>query len=78
MKGNHSSAHEGNMLCRICKLFPELQQLILQCSEIRNKGKFLDVCNLRYEMIYGSNEDQEKIAKAYHILLQARADILDD
>ena len=52
VKGNQSSAHEGNMWCRACKLFPEHQQHILQCSEIRKKVNFLDVCKLRYEMIY--------------------------
>lgn len=39
---------------------------------------FLDVSNLKYEMIHGTDEDQVKIAKVYHILMQARADILDD
>ena len=78
VKGNTSSAYEGNMWCRTCKLFPELQQHILQCSEIRKKVNFLDVCNLKYEMIHGTDEDQVKIAKVYHILMQARADILDE
>ena len=44
----------------------------------RKKVNFLDVCNLKYEMIHGTDEDQVKIAKVYHILMQARADILDE
>jgi hypothetical protein len=34
--------------------------------------------DIRYEMIFGSTEAQEVIAKAYHIILKARDDLLEN
>ena len=58
-------------------LFPESQKHIFHCSDIRNKLDFINFSELNYEMIYDDINRQEKIAKVYHLMLEARKDMLD-
>ena len=53
-------------------LFPESQKHIFHCSDIRNKLDFINFSELNYEMIYDDINRQEKIAKVYHLMLEAR------
>ena len=77
VKGNMSSSYKENMWCRTCFLFPESQQHLLHCSDIRLKLPDIDFSKVRYEMIYENLKNQECIAKLYHLILQARSDILN-
>ena len=77
VKGNMSSSYKENMWCRTCFLFPESQQHLLDCSDIRQKLPDIDFSKVKYEMIYGNLKDQECIAKIYHLILQARSDMLN-
>ena len=63
------------MLCKTCFLYPESQQHLFECNAIRQKLS-LNWNNVNYEMIYSNVKDQEKITKVYHIVLQARKDML--
>ena len=78
VKGNMSSSFKDRMWCRTCYLFSESQEHLLQCGEIRNNLKNVDFSSVKYEMIYGSLKNQENIAKVYHLILQARKDILNN
>ena len=69
VKGNMSSSFKDKMWCRTSFLFPESQEHIFYCSDLRIK--------LKYEMIHGNLQNQESFTKVYHLLLQARTDILN-
>ena len=76
VKENFKSNQE-NILCKLCLLFSENQQHLIHCPKI--KGKLNGAVNfesLDLEMAYQSIESQEKIAKNYTIILNARKDIL--
>ena len=78
VKGNFSSAHTHNMWCKLCLLFTETQQHLLECPELRMGTKHLiDFKTVDHEMAFGSLKNQEKIAKVYKILIEARKDLLD-
>ena len=79
VKGNFSSAHASNMWCKLCLLFTETQQHLLECPELRLRTKnLIDFKNANYEMIFSGLKNQEKIAKIYKILIAARSDMLDE
>ena len=78
MKQNNESAHRDDMWCRTCHLFPETQQHLFQCTEIREKLNFVNFGELAYNMIHSNLENQEKFAKCYHLMLKARIDILNE
>ena len=59
VKENNSSSHRDNMWCRTCYLFPESQQHLFQCTEIRSKFQMVDFMDLNYEMIFGNLQNQE-------------------
>ena len=78
VKGNFSSAHSNNMWCKLCLLFVETQQHLLECPVLRIRTKnLIDFKEADYQMIFGNLKNQEKIAKIYKILLEARKDLLD-
>ena len=78
VKGNFSSTHINNMWCKLCHLFTETQQHLLECPEIRLRTKnLINFKEAEYEMIFGNIKNQEKIAKIYKIIIEARKDILD-
>ena len=78
VKGNFSSAHTNNMWCKLCNLFTETQQHLLECPELRMRTKkIIKFKEVEYRMIYGNLKNQEKVAKVFKILLEARKDILE-
>ena len=77
VKANFRSAHTTNMWCKTCQLFTETQQHLLECPGIRIKTKnLINFKELDYQMIFGTLQNQEKIAKSYQIILEARRDLL--
>ena len=80
VKDNQKSSFKDNPWCRTCLLFNETQEHILYCSEIRSKVKHLDLDfnAVEHSMIYSSLDKQEKVAKVFHTLLQARSDIIEN
>ena len=77
VKNNFGSSDD--MWCRLCHLFTETQQHLLECPVIRIKTKhIINFKNLDHNMIFGTLENQEVIAKNYQIILKARTDILED
>ena len=78
VKANFKSSHTNNMWCRLCLLFTETQQHLLECPVIRLKTKHLiNFKDISYDMIFGNTGNQEIIAKKYQIILKARDDILE-
>ena len=79
VKGNFSNGNKDNMWCKTCKLFSETQKHLLDCPVIRLRTK--NVVNFQEvspQMMFGTIQNQEKIVKSYHIILEARKDILQD
>ena len=77
VKENFKSSYKDNMLCRLCLLYSESQQHLLDCHIIRDKLKgVVRYENLNLEMMYQSIESQEIIAKSYTIILNTRRDLL--
>ena len=77
VKGNFSSAHTNNMWCKLCHLFIETQQHLLECPEIRLRTKnLINFKEAEYEMVFGNLKNQEKIAKIYKIIIEARNDMI--
>jgi hypothetical protein len=76
VKQNQSSSFKENMWCRTCCIVTETQQHIYECFEIRKHVDYLDLDACRYEMIFGKLDEQVKFAKNYHLMWNARADIL--
>jgi hypothetical protein len=77
VKDNFQSSHKNNMWCRICNLFTETQQHLVDCPPIREKLKGLvKFENIDYSIIFKSIRSQEIFAKSYTVILNARKDIL--
>ena len=76
VKTNSESAHRDNLWCTLCHLFPETQEHLFQCSEIRKKQDLVNYRELSYNMIYGSLENREKLAKSFHPMLMTRMDLI--
>ena len=75
VKMNQESSYKNNMWCRVCLLFVESQQHIIQCPEVRTKLDYINFDHIKYEMIWGKLGEQEKFAKLYHLALNAWMDI---
>jgi hypothetical protein len=79
VKGNFSSCYTNNMWCKLCNLFTETQQHLLECPVLRIRTKnIINVKEVDHNMIFGSLKNQEKVAKIYKILIEARKDILNE
>ena len=76
VKGNQSSSFRNNMSCRTCFSVDETQEHIFHCTAIRSKVNFLKLDSVNYQMIFGKLVEQEDFTKIYHVMLQARTDIL--
>ena len=76
VKENKKSSNKSNMLCQICEVENESQQHIFQCIGIRRRLNCTNFNELKYEMIFGKLEEQEKFTKVYHLMLQAREDLI--
>ena len=77
VKTNFGSSDD--MWCRLCHLFTETQQHLLECPVIRIKTKhIINFKNLDHNMIFGTLENQEIIARNYQIILKARTDIMEN
>ena len=78
VKESFRSSHKNNMWCKICHLFKETQQHLVDCPQIRQKlDGIVEFGKLNYNMIYGSIENQELFAKNYTLILNAREDIIE-
>ena len=75
VKKNQESSYKNNMWCRACCLFTESQEHLLDCHEIRKRLSCIDLSEIRYPMIFGNLEEQEKFAKSYQLVLNAWEDI---
>ena len=64
------------MSCRTCFLSPETQEHVFLCAEIRRKLPDINYNEVNYKMIFGKLEDQEKFTKIYHLMLEARTDMM--
>ena len=70
VKENFKSNYE-NLSCRVCFIFSESQQHLLDCSIIREKLKdVVEFESLNIEMAHQSLESQELLAKYYTIILK--------
>ena len=76
VKMNQESAYKNQLWCQTCFLFPESQQHLFYCTEIRKNMKEVNMTEISYEMIYDESEKQEKFVKIYQIMLNIRKDIL--
>ena len=77
VKMNQESAYRNKTWCQTCFLFPESQEHIFNCTEIRENMKDVNINGVNYEMIYGEYEKQEKFVKIYHLMLKVRKDMLN-
>ena len=77
VKQNIESSNKNMMWCRTCFLYPESQKHFFHCADIRANVEYINFGGLDYDMIYGGVDDQEKFVKVYHLMLQARKDMLD-
>ena len=75
VKKNQESSYKNNMWCRACCLFTESQEHLLDCHEIRKRLSCIDFSEIRYPMIFGNLEEQEKFAKSYQLVLNTWEDI---
>ena len=67
------------MWCRTCLLFVETQQHLVNCPKIRTKlNGIVNFEDMKYEMIFGTLENQEFFAKNYTLILNARDDIISN
>ena len=62
--------------CQTCFLFPESQEHIFQCIDIRKRLKIVNFDGVSCDMSYKNCENQEKFAKIYHLMIQIRKDMM--
>ena len=77
VKNNSKTSNSEDMWCRTCSLFCETQEHLYICSEIRKHLPNVKFENFNYDMLKRKVEEQEKFAKIYTLILQARKDILE-
>ena len=78
VKANFPSTNQDNLWCKLCFLFPETQQHLLECPEVRIRTKhIIEFKALDYQMLFGNLKNQEKITKNFQIILEARNDLLN-
>ena len=78
VKANFANGHKDDMWCRLCLLFSETQQHLLECPVIRaNLKNTISFQELDIEMVHGTISNQEKFAKKYHLIIQKRKDLLE-
>ena len=76
VKENFKSNYE-NSWCRLCLLFRETQQHLIDCVKIREKLRgIIKFDSLKIEMAFQKLEDQEILAKSYTMILNSRKDII--
>ena len=76
VKANFSS-NQDNLWCKACLLFKETQEHLIECPSIRIRVRHLiKFSDFDINMIFGTLGQQEKFAKMFHIVLQARDEIL--
>ena len=69
----------NDTLCRICNLFSETQSHLLQCPIIAPKLKLLCLGpQIDEKYVFGSVDEQLKVAKVYCKILDLRKEILDE
>ena len=78
VKESFKSSYKNNMSCKMCHLFIETQQHLVDCPQIRQKLEgIVEFGKLNYNMIFGSIKNQELFAKNYTLILKAREDIIE-
>ena len=78
VEDNFRNSHTENMWCRLCHLFTENQQHLLECPVIRvNLKDIITFQELDIKMIFGKICNQEKFVKSYHTILQKRNDLVE-
>ena len=79
VEDNFRNSHTENMWCRLCHLFTENQQHLLECPVIRvNLKDIIKFQELDIKMIFGKICNQEKLVKSYHTILQKRNDLIEN
>ena len=69
----------NDTLCRICNLFSETQSHLVQCPVIALKLKLLCLGpQIDEKHVFGSVDEQLKVAKVYCKILDLRKEILDE
>ena len=77
VKQNFKTSFSQNPWCKICLLFRETQQHLVDCAPIRSRLKGIkNFEDMEYNLMYGKLADQEKYAKNYTLILSARDDLL--
>ena len=77
VKENFKTNFTQNRWCRICFLFKETQQHLVDCPPIRKRlNGLVKFENLKYNMIFGTLKNQEIFAKNYTLILSARDDLI--
>ena len=76
VKLNQKSANMNKTWCQTCFLFPESQEHIFQCIDIRKRLKDVNFDGVSCDMSYKNCENQEKFAKIYHLMIQIRKDMI--
>ena len=75
LKGNFSSANEGNLQCELCKdeNSKETQIHLLQCSVILNHPHLKEIVKtIKYDDIFGPLPAQVKAVKVWKRILSVR------
>ena len=79
VKESFKYSYRNDMWCKMCRLFQETQQHLLDCPKIRLRLKgIVKFESISYNMIFGSIMNQEKFAKSYKLILDAREDIMNE
>lgn len=78
VKANYANGNKDDMWCRLCLLFSETQQHLLECPVIRiHLRNTINFSELDIEMVFGTISNQEKFTKKYHLIMQKRKDLLE-
>ena len=73
VKGNFSSCYTNNIWCKLCNLFTETQQHLLECTVLRIRTK--NISNFKevdHNMIFCSLKNPDKVTKIYKILIEEK------
>ena len=78
-KLNFKGSFGENIWCSVCSIFPESQEHIFTCSEIRREAKDIQIPDsCKYSHLDGTLQQQEEFTKNFCYLLEVRKQILEE
>ena len=77
VKSNFKTHYKDNLICHLCQNHEDTQEHSIECEIIKTHNNDLKQ-HIKYEHIFGDEEQQVQAAQYLHHLLTIRANLLEE